>query len=111
MGRRHYLGLGCAQAGASMRDDDTIIDPPNPRVILIAGGYTGIVCPGECGCTLDDLMPCGVSGFDRDGNTGIPKGCQPGYVHNDPRGGSHWVVSTKKKTPTVEAFDMWVHLS
>jgi hypothetical protein len=44
-----------------------------------------------------------------DGATGMPKGCQPGYAHSDPRGGPDWVVSTKKEPPSVEAFDMWIN--
>ena len=92
-----------------MIGEDDLIEPPNQRVILIAGGFTGIVAPGECGCRLDDLMPCGISSLYRDGATGIPKGCQPGYAHDDPRGGPDWVVSTKKEPPTQDVFDMWLN--
>jgi hypothetical protein len=91
-----------------MMDDDKTIGLPNPRVILIAGGFTGIVCPAiECGCRLDDLMPCGVTDLYRDGTTGIPYGCRPGYIHNDPGGGPDWLASTKKEPPSAEEFDMW----
>ena len=58
-------------------DDDEATEPPNPRVILIAGGFTGIVAPGECGCRLDDLMPCGVPAHYRDGATGMVMTPQP----------------------------------
>lgn len=87
--------------------EDELIDSPSPRVFLIAGGFTGIVAPGECGCRLDDLMPCGVSSFYCDGATGIPNGCQPGYAHSDPMNKSDWIVSTKKEPPSQRAFEMW----
>lgn len=28
------------------------------RMWLIANGYDGICCPGECACVIDDLAPC-----------------------------------------------------
>jgi hypothetical protein len=82
---------------------------PDTKAILIASGHTGIVCPGECGCRLDDLKPCGAYAWDCEGLTGIPYGCQPGYAHSDPRGGPDWVVSTKKEPPHVEEFDRWLN--
>lgn len=90
---------------------DNDLERPDPKIILLAGGFTGIVCPGECGCRLDDLMPCGASAENRDHATGIPIGCQPGYAHEDPRGGDNWVVSTKREAPVLEVFDMWAHVS
>jgi hypothetical protein len=90
--------------------DDETIEPPSPRVFLIAGGFTGIVAPGECGCRLDDLMPCGQSALYCDGATGMPKGCLPGYVHNDPSGKTpDWIASTSKEPPTQDDFDMWIN--
>lgn len=79
------------------------------RAVLADGGYSGIVCPGECGCRLDDLMPCCPSPDILDQRTGIPIGCTPGHAHTDPRGGGHWVVSTSAKAPSPEAFDLWLH--
>jgi hypothetical protein len=92
-------------------DDEETIEPPDPRVILIAGGFTGIVAPGECGCRLDDLMPCQVESFYHDKDTGMPSGCKPGYAHSDPRGGTNWLVSTKKEPLASEAFDAWSNLT
>jgi hypothetical protein len=35
----------------------------NVREIVIQylrqNGFGGLYCPGECGCTIDDLAPCG----------------------------------------------------
>jgi hypothetical protein len=41
------------------------------RITLFAAGYQGLYYPGECGCTIEDLAPCGDLDclFD----------CQPGY--------------------------------
>jgi hypothetical protein len=89
--------------------DDEVATPPDPRVFLIANGFTGIVAPGECGCKLDELMPCACTDAFRDRVTGLPRGCQGGYAHDDPRGGPYWVVSTKKEPTSVEAFDMWIN--
>jgi len=37
--------------------------PPNVETIveewLRANGYDGLCIPGECGCSVDDFMPCG----------------------------------------------------
>ena len=45
------------------------------RSYVIAGlrgdGYSGL-CSEECGCELDDLMPCEEPRFD----------CSPGYKHD-----------------------------
>lgn len=38
--------------------------------------YTGLYCE-ECGCEIDDLMPC--AGWDNSYD-----GCHPGYKHNCP---------------------------
>lgn len=41
---------------------------------LKADGYDGLCNPGlECGCTTDDLMPCGEPGCD----------CEPAYAAKD----------------------------
>ena len=39
---------------------------------LISHGYDGL-WTDECGCKLDDLMPCAGAG-------GAPDGCEPGYL-------------------------------
>lgn len=36
-------------------------------------GYDGLYAPGECCCSLDDLMPCGGSLWD-------PGDCRAGHV-------------------------------
>jgi hypothetical protein len=89
--------------------DDETTAPPHPRVYLLENGFTGIVAPGECGCKLDSLMPCACTDDFRDRVTGLPRGCQGAYVHDDPRGGPDWVVSTKKEVPSVKSFDIWIN--
>ncbi len=39
------------------------------RAQLIAGGYDGLYCPGECACLVDDLAPCDE----------INSACEAGY--------------------------------
>ncbi len=52
--------------------------PPNIATIvtkwLRAHGYDGLCIPGECGCCVDDLMPCGCccEGECRAGYKGPP---------------------------------------
>lgn len=31
---------------------------------LTANGFDGLFRPGQCGCLLDDLMPCGEPGTE-----------------------------------------------
>lgn len=62
---------------------------------LIANGFQGLVAEGaECGCELDDLVPCG----------GDCSQCIPGYKHADPRpeqAGS-WAIWKQKEPPTAK---------
>lgn len=37
---------------------------------LHENGYDGLVCPGECGCEIKDLAPCGGEGIIN---------CKPAY--------------------------------
>ena len=83
--------------------DQAVGHEERARTFLIEGGYSGIVYPGECGCRLDELMPCFA--YERDKKTGIPLGCQPGHAHINPSGGSEWIVSIHKEPPTQEQFD------
>lgn len=62
---------------------------------LRAEGFGGLKTPdGECGCELEDLVPCS-SDCSR---------CEPGYKHADPRpenpGG--WAIWRQKEPPTAE---------
>ena len=57
---------------------------PNVRGImkhfLIRNKFEGLYHAGECGCELDDLMPCGED----------PSHCEPGYKIECPNGcGEH----------------------
>lgn len=70
---------------------------------LKAGGHGGLVAPGECGCTLDDLAPCGAcEKYDEDDE--FINGCQPGYVFKDTRPGApaEFMVRTVNQEPTPE---------
>jgi hypothetical protein len=71
---------------------------------LEAEGYDGLYCPGECGCTLEDLAPCGECNTE-DGEDWI-NGCEAGYKHIDPRSPfGDWVLSGSKEPPTPQEFD------
>lgn len=69
---------------------------------LAAAGFSGLYRDGECGCTVDDLAPCGDAHKD-EGEEWI-NGCDAGYKHTDPRCGD-FVVSQSKEPPTAEEFD------
>jgi len=71
------------------------------RQYLGRHGYDGLYSDLlECGCSLDDLMPCS-------GDTFRPHGCQPGYKVADPSDEFEFLIVTKeekerqleKKTP------------
>lgn len=63
-----------------------------PRLIalvesaLTAGGFDGLVVPGECGCLIGDLSPGDC----------INASCHAGYKHTHSVTGE-WMVSTKKE--------------
>ena len=61
----------------------------NPDVVEIIKqwlrehGYDGLFCPSEweednCGCGLDDFMPCGLIG-----GCGMTEQCRAAYRHSD----------------------------
>lgn len=70
---------------------------------LISEGYDGLVVPGECGCLVDDIAPCGECTQEK-GEQFI-NGCMPGYRHDDPERLELWVISTKKNPPDEEAWE------
>jgi len=67
---------------------------------LKANGFDGLCLPGECGCLLDDLMPCGMPDvFD----------CQAGYKGPPTPEGGDWAVYPSKESrdrAIEEASDM-----
>jgi len=64
---------------------------------LIENGFDGLYYPGECGCEVSDLAPCGEGSLS----------CKPGYKHMDPRPGhpGEWAIFGKKETPTGEDWE------
>jgi len=75
------------------------------RAKLKAEGYSGLYCDGECGCTIDDLMPCDVA--EKDGDEEYVNGCESGYKHVDPKNPELWVVSPNKEPPSEERWEIW----
>ena len=62
---------------------------------LAADGFGGLVADGgECGCELNDLVPCGSDCSQ----------CEPGYKHMDPRkeDSEGWAIWKQKEPPTAE---------
>lgn len=65
---------------------------------LLANGFGGLLaCDAECGCELDDLVPCN-SDFSQ---------CEPAYKHADPRPENKegWAMWRRKEAPTAEQWD------
>lgn len=50
---------------------------------LIDNGYGGLYDAGECGCTLDDLMPSGSDCLEVDCEPGYTGHCTPNCNHED----------------------------
>lgn len=62
-------------------------------------GFGGLVADGgECGCELDDLVPC----------AGDCSHCSPGYKHDDPRPAheGEWAIWKQKDAPTEAQWDL-----
>lgn len=55
-------------------------------VSLQAGGFGGLVQPGECGCIIGDLSPAGC----------LREDCTAGYKHTHSERPGDWIVSPKK---------------
>lgn len=76
------------------------------RRALTERGCTGLYYPGECGCKLDDLMPCGIAEAQDEGDV-LPNGCEAGHVHTDPRPGrgADWMVTGRAEPPTMAQWE------
>jgi len=57
------------------------------KAYLKEHGYDGL-CTDECGCRLDDLIPCESGDFNN------PLDCVPGYRALDEEG--HWCIQEDK---------------
>lgn len=65
---------------------------------LVENGFGGLVADGaECGCEIDDLVPCGHDCSQ----------CEPGYKHADPRpdNAGGFAIWKQKETPTPEQWE------
>lgn len=62
----------------------------NVREILVeyleSNGFDGLVCSGECGCDISDLIPCENN----------QSACEPGYRIPDKTGEFDYLITTKK---------------
>jgi len=60
---------------------------------LETNGYDGLCdSDNECGCKLDDLMPCGEPGMN----------CEPGYEVEAPEGSDYDFLIAPKKASGVK---------
>lgn len=64
---------------------------------LKAEGYSGLVCPGVCGCRIDDLSPGGC----------LDDGCLPGHLHTHSTRPEDWIISTSQEPTPDEEIDEW----
>lgn len=89
----------------SHADEATIAEV---RRSLETNGFTGLYSPdGRCGCSIDQLAPCGTC--SREGDEQYINGCDPGYKHLDPRPGhienADYVITSDKTPPEEDEFD------
>lgn len=71
---------------------------------LKAEGFGGLYVPGECGCSLDDLAPCGSC--EKEAGEDYINGCEAAYKHVDPRSATgEYILSGTKTPPTPMEFD------
>lgn len=84
---------------------ETTISLDDVKAKLKEGGYSGLYVPGECGCTLDDLAPCGEC--QRENDEDYINGCDPGYVFHDPESKAFdvWMVRGINQEPTREDWE------
>ena len=89
------------------REMQTKISLDDVKAKLKGHGYGGLYCPGECGCTLDDLAPCGEC--TQEDNEDYINGCDPGYVFykQDSSALNFWMVRGTNQEPSREE---WVQL-
>lgn len=73
------------------------------KLRLEQGGFGGLYVPGECGCLVEDLAPCGSCESD---DAGWINGCEPGYRHDDPRPGheGNWAIGGLKEPMAADDF-------
>lgn len=73
------------------------------RVKLIEDGFSGLVVPGECGCHVDDLAPCGE--LCQEKGEDYINGCEGGHVFHDPERLDLWVIKKANIAPTEEEWE------
>lgn len=72
------------------------------KIKLEQAGFSGLYVPGDCGCELNDLAPCGQCRPDEEGWI---NDCEPGHVQFDPSGQTKdWVISGSKTPLTADEF-------
>lgn len=64
---------------------------------LAANGYSGLVCPGVCGCEINELSPGGC----------LDDGCLPGHKHTHSKRPDDWIISTSEEQPPDEEIADW----
>ena len=58
---------------------------------LKENGYDGLAGEEECGCSLDDFIPCGGESICE---------CEAGYSHECPKGHEvDFIITTSKENP------------
>lgn len=80
---------------------NTVISLDEVRERLKIRGYSGLYVPGECGCHLGNLAPCGSCEASSDGE--YINDCAPGYFFSKPGGTEHdWMVRGVNEVPSAD---------